>query len=116
MGENFKFQVQDSFLEYVFFLRFKKRIAVSEKKSPLVPSDYILPLLYVFTGSISYSKCNSFLVRKDLRTPFDDGFFWIQSRLPIRSLLQTFGGQAGHQRAEQLRNSPGKIHWRYPIG
>ena len=35
MGGNFKFQVQDSFLEY-FFLeiwRFEKRIALSEKKT-----------------------------------------------------------------------------------
>ena len=38
MGGNFKFQVQDSFLDY-FFLdigRFEKRIAPSEKKTPLV--------------------------------------------------------------------------------
>ena len=37
MGGNFKFQAQDSFLEY-FFLeigRFEKRIALSEKKPPL---------------------------------------------------------------------------------
>ena len=34
MGRNFKFQVQDSFLEY-FFWRFEKRIALSEKKPPL---------------------------------------------------------------------------------
>ena len=36
MGENFKFQVQDSDLEY-FFLeiwRFEKRIALSEKNPP----------------------------------------------------------------------------------
>ena len=37
MGGNFKFQVQDSFLEYLFWeiWRFKKRIALSEKKPPL---------------------------------------------------------------------------------
>ena len=37
MGGNFKFQVQDSFLEYCFFeiWRSKKRIALSEKKPPL---------------------------------------------------------------------------------
>ena len=38
MGKNFEFQVQDSFLEY--FLgeigRFEKRIALSEKKPPLL--------------------------------------------------------------------------------
>ena len=34
MGGNFKFQVQDSFLEYFFFeiWRSKKRMALSEKK------------------------------------------------------------------------------------
>ena len=38
MGGNFKFQVQDSFLEYFFFQiwRSKKRIALSEKKPPLI--------------------------------------------------------------------------------
>ena len=37
MGGNFKFQVQDSFLEYLFLeiWRFEKRIALSEKKAPL---------------------------------------------------------------------------------
>ena len=37
MGGNFKFQVQDSFLEYFFWeiWRFEKRIALSEKKPPL---------------------------------------------------------------------------------
>ena len=34
MGGNFKFQVQDSFLEY-FFWRFAKQISLSEKKPPL---------------------------------------------------------------------------------
>ena len=40
MGGNFKFQVQDSFLEYQFFGggRFEKQIALSEKKPPLVPA------------------------------------------------------------------------------
>ena len=33
-GGKFKFQVQDSFLEY-FFWRFEKQIALSERKSPL---------------------------------------------------------------------------------
>ena len=39
MGGNFKFQVQDSFLEYFFFeiWRSKKRIALSGKKPPLEP-------------------------------------------------------------------------------
>ena len=38
MGGNFKFQVQDSFLEYFFFeiWRSKKQIALSEKKPPLI--------------------------------------------------------------------------------
>ena len=37
MGGNFKFQVQDSFLEFILEIwRFEKRIALSEKKSPLV--------------------------------------------------------------------------------
>ena len=31
----FKFQVQDSFLEYLEILRFEKRIALSENKPPL---------------------------------------------------------------------------------
>ena len=37
MGRKFKFQVQDSDLEYIFLqtLRFEKRIALSEKKTPL---------------------------------------------------------------------------------
>ena len=37
MGGNFKFQVQDSFLEYFFFeiWRSKKQNALSEKKPPL---------------------------------------------------------------------------------
>ena len=37
MGGNFKFQVQDSDLECVFFeiWRFEKRISLSEKKVPL---------------------------------------------------------------------------------
>ena len=34
IGGKFKFQVQDSFLEY-FFWRFEKQIALSEKKPPL---------------------------------------------------------------------------------
>ena len=36
MGENFKFQVQDSFFGIIFFGRFEKRIALSERKPPLV--------------------------------------------------------------------------------
>ena len=35
MGEKSEFQVQDSFFEYCFW-RFEKRIALSEKKQPLV--------------------------------------------------------------------------------
>jgi hypothetical protein len=37
IGGRFKFQVQDSFLEYFFFeiWRFEKHIALSEKKPPL---------------------------------------------------------------------------------
>ena len=37
MGGNFKFQVQDSFLEYFFFeiWRSEKQITLSEKKPPL---------------------------------------------------------------------------------
>ena len=37
MGGDFKFQVQDSFLEYFFFeiWRSKKQIALSEKQPPL---------------------------------------------------------------------------------
>ena len=40
MGGNLKFQVQDSFFEYIFFeiWRSKKRIALSEKKSPISKS------------------------------------------------------------------------------
>ena len=36
--EKFKFQVQDSFLEYIFseIWRFEKHIALSEKKAPLI--------------------------------------------------------------------------------
>ena len=44
MGGKFKFQVQDSFLEHLFFLeiwRFEKRIALSEKKQPLEAGTYI---------------------------------------------------------------------------
>ena len=49
IGGKFKFQVQDSFLEYFFWI-FEKRIALSEKKPPLAVSD-------------DYSGCwsNSFL-------------------------------------------------------
>ena len=37
MGGNFRFQVQDSFLEFFFRdLEIKKRIALSEKKTPLI--------------------------------------------------------------------------------
>ena len=35
MGGNFKFQVQDSDLEYYLFWRFEKRISLSDKKPPL---------------------------------------------------------------------------------
>ena len=37
IGEKFKFQAQDSFLEYLFLeiWRFEQRIALSEKKPPL---------------------------------------------------------------------------------
>ena len=35
MDRNFKFQLQDSFLEYFFGGRFEKRITLSEKKPPL---------------------------------------------------------------------------------
>ena len=44
MGVNFKFQVQDSFLEYFFFFeiwRFEKRIVLSEKKPPLEQNLWI---------------------------------------------------------------------------
>ena len=34
MGGNFKFQVQDSDFEYIFW-RFEKRIPLSDKKPPL---------------------------------------------------------------------------------
>ena len=53
MGRNFKFQVQDSDLEYFFFeiWRFEKRIALSEKKPPLekllfFPNFHILSKLF----------------------------------------------------------------------
>ena len=41
MGGNFKFQVQDSFLEYSFLeiSRFEKRITLSEKKPPLAATS-----------------------------------------------------------------------------
>ena len=42
MGGNFKFQAQDSSLEYFFgeIGRFEKRIALSEKKPPLGQISY----------------------------------------------------------------------------
>ena len=49
MGGNFEFQVQDSFLKYIFLEigRFEKRIALSEKKPPLSQSGKILAKLGV---------------------------------------------------------------------
>ena len=43
MGGKFKFQVQDSDLEYLFW-RFDKHIALSEKKLPLVTKS-VVPLM-----------------------------------------------------------------------
>ena len=44
MSGNFKFQVQDSDLEYLFLeiLIFEKRIAFSDKKPPLITTSKIL--------------------------------------------------------------------------
>ena len=44
MDGNFKFQVQDSDLEYLFLeiLIFEKRIAFSDKKPPLITTSKIL--------------------------------------------------------------------------
>ena len=39
MGGKFKFQIQDSDLEYLFW-RFDKHIALSEKKLPLAPVGF----------------------------------------------------------------------------
>ena len=50
MGGKFKFQVQDSDLEYLFW-RFDKHIALSEKKLPLVRTSRIprwLPKFFLF--------------------------------------------------------------------
>ena len=48
MGGNFKFQVQDSFLEYFFFeiWRSEKRIALSEKKSPLAYPPHLYQVVF----------------------------------------------------------------------
>ena len=48
IGRKFKFQAQDSFLEY-FFWRFgdlKKRIALSEKKTPLAQKQIIVVIVW----------------------------------------------------------------------
>ena len=47
MGGNFKFQAQDSFLEYFFgqIGRFEKRISLYEKKAPLTGNLYIQRIL-----------------------------------------------------------------------
>ena len=54
MGGNFKFQVQDSFLEYFFFeiWRSKKRISLSGKKPPLL----ILPFFSIRPKETFYTK------------------------------------------------------------
>ena len=56
MGWNFEFQLQNSFLEY-FFLetgRFEKRIALSEKKPPLVQN--IFSIFRKISKQISFTK------------------------------------------------------------
>ena len=52
MGGNFRFQAQDSFLEYFFENGFEKRIALSEKKPPLT---YVLLCTYLLLiGEIQF--------------------------------------------------------------
>ena len=66
MGGNFKFQVQDSFLEYLFW-RFEKHIALSEKNPPLpihrinrAKNDKVLIVKVIFTLLISCQSCTRF--------------------------------------------------------
>ena len=47
----FKFQAQDSDLEYLFW-RFEKRVALSEKKTPLV-----LQIFQPMTGQLGHVDC-----------------------------------------------------------
>ena len=59
MGGNFKFQVEDSFLEFFFFeiLRFEKRITLFEKKTPLVASNLVTFLL---EATLFFDKSSQF--------------------------------------------------------
>ena len=63
MGGNFKFQVQDSFLEYFFFeiWRSIKRIALSEKKPPSIRFDNVTGQLKVMNKNNQkvLTKCNN---------------------------------------------------------
>ena len=70
MGGNFEFQVQDSFLEYVFEIgRFEKRIALSEKKPPLQNSK-------IYAWSFCWPK----ITLNDFKTVMDYSIlFWIKS-------------------------------------
>ena len=61
IGGNFKFQVQDSFLEYIFLeiWRFEKHIALSEKKPPLKCSVLHCQCeLSIFPASLHQSYAN----------------------------------------------------------
>ena len=59
MGGNFKFQVQDSFLEYFFFeiWRSKKRIALSGKKPPLIKHKRQYQLKVTYQEEFDFKKC-----------------------------------------------------------
>ena len=79
MGGNFKFQAQDSFLEY-FFGRFEKRISLSEKKPPLVPvQQHIFQFCMISDEELAVMKCFLILlllaIMRHFLLKFDDFFF-----------------------------------------
>ena len=74
MGGNFKFQGQNSFLEY-FFWRFEKQIALSEKKTPLetlVASRFSFKCLNPVErreGSFEFFNFKTLLLHKEAKPP-----------------------------------------------
>ena len=108
MGGNFKFQVQDNFVEYFFFeiWRSKKRIALSGKKPPLIVlgycfrelslrKDIILNLYHSLTELALYVL--SFLHPRDLlraaqtcrywRILAEDNLLWREKCREVREIV-----------------------------
>ena len=74
MGGNFKFQAQDSFLEYFFgeIGRLEKRISLSEKKALLVNVKWSVKILSIFVVFLENMNFNMFQSERLVPNEFEN--------------------------------------------